>query len=161
MLVNGPMSAPSFNGIYELSIPKAAFEEPDNIDACENQVYLKLCVGKKRSSLKELIKVIQGITSNADFVVNKNGTLVNIDNKEGMHTFSVLTGEEKDLYFDTFSPASLRRLRRVEMRNGRNPSAPELKAERLRQLRYKLEIRPSEKVEVKSLDELVEFAKKI
>ena len=90
------MSNQKFKGIYLLRVPNQAFKKPNNEQACLKQVRKSLGLnGNELSEWIEALRVIIGMPSKRKYIVEKNGIMVNAAEKEGMRTFSVISGKEK------------------------------------------------------------------
>lgn len=176
MLSVEPTNNQSFKSITTLRVSQKAFTNPKNVNACVREVD-KVFTGTSRlQSFFDAIKAVCfGIKPKNSIVVCPNdGKLANIENKEGVETFLVLTGREANEFFETISlknafksmVSQAREAARIEAEEaasaGRKPKvvrsdSKQFIADRFRKLKWNFETRPvkEQEINVESLEDLV------
>ena len=151
----------SFKSAYVIRVPQKVFKNPENMHACVRQVDKALSGGGKLYAWIEAIRAMLGKKSTGKIMTCENGYLVDATNKEGMHTFSVLSGEERDECLKKLSLKNLIRQVKISVDTGNKADSKEIMEGIRRQMKWELSQKPKQEIEVNSLAELKEYAGKL
>lgn len=157
MLAVDPSNGQSFKGVYVVRVAKNAFKTPEDVRACQNQVDKILGGGGRKMSISDAIRALFSKKSIGKVMTDSSGFIVDAQAKDGMHTFSVVSGAEKDEFTKQFSFSNLI----AYMKENNFKNANEAANAMLKKIKSEFQAKPITEIEVDSLAELKEYAGKI
>ena len=153
MLLLNNISGQSFKGVYEVNVPKKAFKNPNDIDSCVIETDKTLGGKNKLQQMFDSIFILFGKKPQIQVMTDINGVMIDAEEKEDMHTFSVISGDEKDELLEAFTPKNIFAfMKDNNLTNGRD-AIEQIR----RKYKWKLKNKPIEKITVNSLEELKEY----
>ena len=161
MLSVEPTSNQSFKSIYTVRVPQKVFKNPGNMQACVLQVDKALSGGGRLYAYIEAFRALFGKKPTGKIMTCKNGYLIDAKEKEGMHTFSVISGEERNICLKKLSLKNLIKQVQISIEAGKKAENNEIMDELVRQMKWELAQKPKQEIEVNSLADLKELAGKL
>ena len=161
MLSIEPTNNQSFKSTYIVRVPQKVFKNPENMKACVLQVDNALSGGGKLYAYIEAFRALFGKKPTGKIMTCENGFLVDAKNKEGMHTFSIISGEERNECLKKLSLKNLFNQVKINIDAGGTGDKKIIMEDILRQMKWDLAQKPKEEIEVNSLAELKEYAGKL
>lgn len=150
----------SFKGVNIVRVSKGAFKNPEDIRACTTLVDGALGGGGKLR-FRDILKLLLGIrnkrckVSTFDQLTNK---IADVPEKEGMHTFVVLSGAENEACTQMCSVKKLVEYVKEFTKDGKKPTDEEFKEYFFKQVKDLIAGKPvNNEISVNTLEELASY----
>ena len=154
-------NCPNFKGTYIIRVPQKVFKNPENMRSCVHEVDKALSGGGKLYAYIEAFRALFSKKSTGKVMTSENGFLIDAKNKDGMHTFNVISGTDRDVLLKKLSLKNIIKQINIYADAGKKVDSKEIASDILRQAKWEMSQKPTEEIEVKSLAELKEYTGKL
>lgn len=158
MLTITPTDNQSFKAVNVVRVSQQAFKNPADIKACGREVDRALGgSGNTLATIWMAIKNVFGIKPKEKIMTDVIGEFKDATQKEGFHTFSVITGADAE---ECLEKATLKNVMAFMKEYGITDSKEAMESIQ-NKVKWAMNCKPSKEITVNTLDELRTYADKI